>query len=705
MGKEVKGPSIQSLKGVGPKTVTLLNRLGIHSVRDAMFHFPMRYEDRTSVSKIASLVPETISSVKGTVIGADLKDLSGRGAKLFKTPRRRGRTLFELTVTDGSGVIKGIWFNQPFMQKRFKQGQEVVLSGKVKATPWGLQIDNPDYEFDEVSEEEHVHTSRIVPVYRTTEGLSTRQLRAIISTVLKSYLNSLNDPMPQEMLARLDMPGLRESVQYTHYPPDELALDALNNWRTPYQRRLSFTELFMLEAGFAVLRKDRQRAAGICFDNRGDLVERLLEGLPFQLTGAQRKAYYEGILPDMKSPYAMNRLLQGDVGSGKTVVALMALLTAVESGYQAALMAPTEILAEQHYMGIHKLVEDLGIKVCLLTGSTKDRPLQELKDGAIEIAIGTHALIQEGVTFKRLGMAVIDEQHRFGVMQRAELRKKGIAPDVLIMTATPIPRTLSMAVYGDLDVSIINELPPGRTPVKTELAMVEEKARVYEALREEVAAGGQAYVVYPLIEESEKVDLRSAVQGYEALEKMFPAARIALLHGRMKPSEKEATMASFKSGDIDILVSTTVIEVGVDVPNASLMVIVHAERFGLSQLHQLRGRVGRGRRRSRCVLLAYGPIGQEAHARLNVMCLTNDGFRIAEEDLRLRGPGELIGTRQSGLPELMIADIIRDGPVLELARQEAFALIDVDPDLERYPALRASLESFWQGRIELFKTG
>ena len=401
----------------------------------------------------------------------------------------------------------------------------------------------------------------------------------------------------------------------------------------------------------------------------------------------------------------MRRLLQGDVGCGKTIVALMAMLTAVECGYQAALMAPTEILAEQHYLSIRALLEKLGLTLCLLTGSTTGRPLDEIRSGKIHVVVGTHALIQEGVTFKKLGLAVIDEQHRFGVMQRALLRKKARNPEVLVMTATPIPRTLAMTVYGDLDCSVIDEIPPHRNPVMTRLLTESQKPLIYEALSSEVRKGRQVFVVYPLIEESENSDLKSALMGREALEKMFPHFRIGLVHGKMKATERESVMASFKNGQLDILVCTTVIEVGVDVPNATMMLIVHAERFGLSQLHQLRGRVGRGNEQSYCFLLAYMPYGEEAGRRLGIMVKTSDGFRIAEEDLDIRGPGELFGTRQSGMPDLRIANIVRDAKLLERARAEAFALIDRDPHLENSPLLKKSVERFWRGKTDIFKTG
>ena len=468
-------------------------------------------------------------------------------------------------------------------------------------------------------------------------------------------------------------------------------------------RRLAFEEFFLLQTGLAVIRKGRGGEKGVSFRAGGNLVKRLEEILPFRLTNAQQRVFAE-IQADMRSPGPMNRLLQGDVGSGKTIVALKAMLVAVESGYQAALMAPTEILSEQHYLNVRSLTEKLGLRCVLLTGSKKERPLQEIESGDVHIIIGTHALLQENVRFHKLGLVVIDEQHRFGVMQRAMLRKKGLNPDVLVMTATPIPRTLSLTLYGDLDCSVIDELPPRRKQVITRLFREGEKGKLYDLIRSEIKKGRQAYIVYPLIEESEKMLLRSAIPGKEAFEKIFPDFRTGLIHGRMKPDEREEIMQSFKNGELDILVSTTVIEVGVDVPNASLMLIVHAERFGLSQLHQLRGRVGRGAHQSYCFLLAYGKLSDEARRRLDVMAGHTDGFRIAEEDFILRGPGEFFGTRQSGMPDLKVANMIRDARLLSMARKESFKIIEQDPDLSGYPVLRDRVERFWRGKIEMFRT-
>lgn len=703
----VKGASelpVQYTKGIGPRKAALLGRLGIHTVMDALYYLPARYEDRKNVRKIRDMAPGGLQTVSGRVISADLVELGGKG-RLFGPSRRGGMKLFELSVTDGTGVMKAKWFNQPFMKKRFRAGQDVVLSGQVRPgyRGAGLEMDNPEYEILSGDADPLIHTARTVPVYRATENLSSRQLRSIMHGIVEGHLGDLADPLPEELRRRHGLPGLAESLRNAHFPGEDVEPESLNAWRTPYQRRLAFEELFMFQAGLALIRKDKERHRGIGFRPTGELTGRLLGALPFSLTGAQERAFGE-ILSDMKSPYPMNRLLQGDVGSGKTVVALLAMLAASECGYQSALMAPTELLAEQHFINIHRMVEDLGLRICLVTGSVKDRPVDEIASGGVDVVVGTHAIIQESVGFRKLGLAVIDEQHRFGVMQRSLLRKKAVNPDILIMTATPIPRTLAMTLYGDLDYSVIGELPPGRTPVRTEVVGAEDKARVYSLIEEEVGGGGQVYVVYPVIEESEKTNLKSAQLGEEALGKKFPGMRISLIHGRMRPVERESVMAEFKRGGIDVLVSTTVIEVGVDVPNASLMLIVHAERFGLSQLHQLRGRVGRGGRRSRCVLVAYGPLGEEAKRRLSVMEATTDGFRVAEEDLDIRGPGEFLGTRQSGMPELRVANIVRDAVLLEPARREAFSIVGRDPELTGCPGLRARLERFWSGKLELFKT-
>jgi ATP-dependent DNA helicase RecG len=695
---------IQYIKGVGPHRARLLGRLNIKTVKDALFYLPFRYEDRRNLKNIRNLSFGDLETVRGEVVSININELpqqKSRGIEGFYR-RQKKLTILEVNISDGTGIIKAKWFNQPFMKRKFKKGQEVIISGIIKT--WGNipEIVNPEYELiDEDSE--LIHTSRIVPVYRVTEGISARILRGIIYNILTSSLDEIIDPLPEEIRRNYNLPALQESLFNCHFPPADSDISVFNRGVSPYHRRLAFDEIFNLEVGIAVIKKDEVREKGISFNPEGRLVRELLGKLDFELTAAQKKVFNE-ILEDMKRPYPMNRLIQGDVGCGKTIIALMAILTAVESGYQAAMMAPTEILAEQHYINIHRLIEDLGLRICLLSSSLKDKPLQEIAGGEIDIIVGTHAIIQDNIRFKRLGLVVIDEQHRFGVMQRSALRKKGKNPDVLVMTATPIPRTLAMTVYGDLDYSIIDELPPGRRPVITRVFNRNQKQYIYQKIREEVSKGGQAYVIYPVIEESENHDLKSAITGKEALEKMFPEFRIGLVHGRMKSQEREAVMLAFKKKEIDILVSTTVIEVGVDVPNATLMLIIHAERFGLAQLHQLRGRVGRGRDQSYCLLLAYDPLSEEARRRLEVMVRSNNGFVIAEEDLNIRGPGEFFGTRQSGLPDLKIANIVRDADLIEIARREAFKLVEIDPELDRYPVLKDAVSSFWTGKIEIFKT-
>ncbi|OIO27453.1 MAG: ATP-dependent DNA helicase RecG [Nitrospirae bacterium CG1_02_44_142] len=702
MGKNLSEFPVQYIKGVGPGRAKLLNTLGIKTAEDALYYLPYRYEDRKNIKKISALEYGRLETVIGKVIAAEV----------IKLPRRNIK-LFELTVSDGSGIVKGKWFNQPFLKKNFKPGQEVILSGVVKRNPYqgiGFEFDNPEYEFVTEDGDAFIHTARIVPIYRTTSGLSVRQLRTIMFNLINTCIKDVPDHIPEEILRRNNFHGLAESIFNSHFPESGIDIDSLNSCSSIYQKRLYFEELFKFELGLSIIKKGKEVERGIAFDCNGVLVRKFIDALKFKLTSAQQRVFEE-ILHDMRSQHPMNRLLQGDVGCGKTVIAVMAMLTAAECGYQSALMAPTEILAGQHYINIHKMIEDMGLKVCLMTGSKKKEREAlrcDIASGEIKIIIGTHALIQEGVEFKNLGIAIIDEQHRFGVMQRQLLRKKAVNPDVLVMTATPIPRTLSMTLYGDLNYSVIDELPPGRSPVVTRLFNAGQKEYIYRAIAEETKKGRQVYVVYPVIDETEKTSasggLKSAIIGREALEKIFPNLKVELIHGRLKPQERENVMASFKAGAINVLVSTTVIEVGVDVPNAAMMLIVHAERFGLSQLHQLRGRVGRGGSQSYCFLLMYEPVSEDARRRLDIMIKTNDGFKIAEEDLDIRGPGEFFGTRQAGMPDLKLANIVRDARLLDTARKEAFALIDKDSELNSFPELKKGLEMFWRGKIELFKT-
>jgi ATP-dependent DNA helicase RecG len=708
MVKDLSDFPIQYIKGVGPRRAKLFNRLGITTVRDALYYLPYRYENRTHIRKISDLNYGEIETVHGRVVSADIIK-----------PRGKSLRIFELTVNDGTGLLKGKWFNQPFMKKNLRIGYDVLLHGVVKRNPyWGIgfEMDNPEYEiistdasekngFGVLSQEESlVHMNRIVPVYRVTSGLSVRQIRSIMFTIINTHVKDMHEFIPATILGRNRLPRIAETLSQVHFPDAHTDIETLNRGISVFHKRLAFEELFLLELGLAVMQRNSVTEKGFVFSSQGHLLKRLFEMLPFRLTKAQERVFDE-IRHDMEQHYPMNRLIQGDVGCGKTIVALMAIMIASECGFQSALMAPTEILAEQHYLNLYKMLKDLGLETCLLTGSRKNRPLSQIASGEISVVIGTHALIQEGVTFKNLGLVVIDEQHRFGVMQRALLRKKSDNPDVLVMTATPIPRTLALTLYGDLNFSVIDELPPDRRPVETLLFHSNQKEKIYSFIRDEVRKGRQVYVVYPIIDESEKMDLKSAILGKNAFEKTFPEFNVMLLHGRMKTSERETIMAAFKNGEIDILVSTTVIEVGVDVPNATLMLIIHAERFGLSQLHQLRGRIGRGFHQSYCILVAYEPYGEEARRRLRIMVKTHDGFRIAEEDLNIRGPGEFFGTRQSGMPDIKIANIVRDARLLQEARKDAFKLIEKDPEVNEFPRLKRSLETFWEGKIELFKTG
>ena len=688
---------IQYVKGVGPRRASLLAKLGIETVKDILFYLPSRYEDRSSIKKITQLTVGEIQTVTGKVIKTESAPAS---------PRRPRLKILSVVISDGSGALTAKWFNQTYLGKIFKPAQRVVFYGPVKANFWGSGFDmvNPEFELidDDEEDSDHINTGRIVPVYGLTEGISQRQLRSIVHATLAGALAFISDPMPEDIIKDLQLPGLRQSIEAVHFPPAQTPLNDLNGGTSPYHQRIAFDELFTLQLGLAAIRNNETSEKGISFAPTGKLTGKLLERLPFKLTGAQQRVV-EDIVKDMKSPSPMHRLIQGDVGSGKTIVAFIAMLGAVEGDYQAALMAPTEILAEQHYLNIHGLAESLGLKIHLLTGSKKDKDYDSIASGQAQIVIGTHALIQEAVSFSKLGLIVIDEQHRFGVMQRAQLRKKGTNPDTLIMTATPIPRTLAITLYGDLDYSLIDELPPNRTPVLTRVIRELQKDLVYDIMDRETKAGRQVYVVYPLIEESEKSNLKAAITGMEALQRKFPDLTVGLIHGKLPTSEREDIMRDFKQGLIQILVSTTVIEVGVDIPNATLMVIIHAERFGLSQLHQLRGRVGRGAAKSHCLLLNYGG-SADAMKRLDIMARTNDGFKIAERDLEIRGPGEFFGTRQSGLPDLKAANLLRDYKLLEIARKQAFSLIEKDPSLSAYPKLRLNLEDFWGKKLELFKT-
>ena len=557
----------------------------------------------------------------------------------------------------------------------------------------------------------HLHFKRIVPVYSETEGLGQKHLRRILLHAVEEYARFVPGPIPRDICDRQGLVDIIEAIRTVHFPGQEEDIRLLNDMRSTAHKRLIFDELFYFELAMALKHAGNVLDEGIAFRSGGELTGRFLSILPFGLTAAQRRVIGE-IHGDMARPSPMHRLLQGDVGSGKTVVSMAAMLTACENGYQAALMAPTEILAEQHHRNVARWAEALGLKAALLLGSMRGPEKKEIarriEGGEVHIVVGTHALIQEGVDFRKLGLAVVDEQHRFGVVQRATLRAKGANPDVLVMTATPIPRTLAMTVYGDLDISVIDEMPPGKKPVKTKVFYERERPRVYEIVRKEIAKSNQVFIVYPLVTESEALDLKDATRMAEHLQKdVFPELRVGLIHGRMKGPEKEQIMKAFNGRELDILVATTVIEVGIDIPQASLMVIEHAERFGLAQLHQLRGRVGRSDIPSYCVLMTGSKGSENARKRLGIMEKTNDGFRIAEADLEIRGPGELMGTRQSGIPDFRVANILRDGRLLGDARGEAFLLVQKDPRLERpeHAVLREVLLWKWEGRLDLARTG
>lgn len=697
--------SIQFLKGVGPARAQMLRRLGIETIGDALALLPRRYDDRTNLKPIRSLQVGTQETFEGTIL------VSG------SSRTGRGRRLYEMIVGDATGTMRCLWFqfHEAYMRQRYRTGQHVIVTGEVRINAYSGQrkeVHHPDLELIEADEHEPLHTGRMVPVYPATEGLHQKTLRTVIKRIVDEYAHQVEDCLPPALRQRLHLLEASQALREVHFPTADADLEALNHWSSEAHRRLVFEEFFLLELGLALRQRDTTiEERRIAYRGTGALADQLRTQLPFKLTTAQEHVLAE-IMANMRRPHPMNRLLQGDVGSGKTIVALLAMLLAIESGFQAAIMVPTEILAEQHYLTMHRLVEPLGVRVMLLTsaikGSRRRELLETIAAGDVDLIVGTHALIQEGLEFKALGLAVIDEQHRFGVLQRATLKRKGYSPDVLVMTATPIPRTLAMTVYGDLEVSIIDELPPGRLPVITQLCYESRRGQSYELMRQVLRQGRQVYVVYPLIEESEKTDLRAATAMAEQLQReVLPEFRVGLLHGRLKSDQKEHIMRAFSTGDLEVLVSTTVIEVGVDVPNATLMLVEHAERFGLAQLHQLRGRVGRSHHQAYCLLMADFPMSEEAKRRLQTLTEYDDGFMIAERDLEIRGPGEFLGTRQSGLPELRVAHLIRDQRVLAEARREAFALVAEDPHLSRpeHEGLRQALMNRWQQKFELMHVG
>ncbi|MFI5229069.1 MAG: ATP-dependent DNA helicase RecG [Gemmatimonadales bacterium] len=677
------------LKGVGPARAAALRKLGVITAGDLLFHVPHRYEDASTVTPIKSLEPGMQGTVIGTVVSKGV------------IPTRKGLRIFQAVLRDDTGMIEVSWPGQPFLDRSIAKGDVLLVAGAVRFFH-GRQLQ--PREFINLGDEAHATAEgRVLSVYPATEGLSFKVIRSIIDAHLDPLLDLVTEYLPSDVLAAAGVPGVRDALRMVHRPS---SLAEANAGRS----RLAFEELFFVQL-LQQRAKDlaRVRRPGVRFVNKRELTTKLRQALPFELTAAQVRAVRE-IVADMVSDHRMHRMLQGDVGSGKTIVALFAALVALENGYQAAIMAPTELLAEQHAITIGTLLAPLGIEPLLLTGSLPARERKaiahRLSSGEPLIAVGTHALVQQGTEFGKLGFAAIDEQHRFGVEQRKALGAKGRAPDVLLMSATPIPRSLALTLYGDLDLSILDERPPGRRPVTTALRRESSRARVLQFIERQLEVGRQGYVVYPVIEESEKTDLKAATTMYDALAAgPFAARRLALLHGRVPAEERDAIMRRFRAGDVDLLVATTVIEVGIDVPNATVMLIEHPERFGLSQLHQLRGRVGRGAEESYCILL--GDLSPESAERLDVFTHTEDGFEIARADLRLRGMGDLFGERQSGVATFRIADPLRDEVLNERARAAAARLLADDAGLElsQHAGLRRVLGERYARALELFRVG
>jgi len=665
---------IQYVKGVGPRLGEKLAARGIRTPHDALYFFPKDYEDRRKVLPIRDLQAGITAPVRGKILS-----VQGAGKGFVAT------RLLEVVIGDGTGRLSAKWFRfHPSLAERFRVGETVTLCGPTRWFRFFPEMHHPEI-LSEEDAVDPVHSGRIVPVYPEVEGVPPRVLRKIQWEVVRRHASLEIECFPPRILERAGIPTLQESLASIHFPRDDADAARFREFSSPEQRRLIFGELFALQWAIALRRAgtEREEATPLPWDR--EIVDEIKRRLPFELTGAQRRVVNE-ILKDLGERHPMHRLLQGDVGSGKTIVAWIAAMVAWRHGVQAAVMAPTEILAEQHFRRFVALSAGLSVRVALLSAALppKEREAvrKRIRGGEADIVVGTHALIQESVEFRNLALGVIDEQHRFGVVQRASLRRKAkISPHLLVMTATPIPRTLAITLYGDLDVSVIDEMPRGRVPVRTKVVTEEGRRKVFEEIRREIAGGGRAYVVLPLVEESGKIALRDATRTAERLREAFPGVGIGLLHGRMKAAEKEETMGRFQGGELQLLVSTTVVEVGVDVPEATVMVVEHAERFGLSQLHQLRGRVGRGARPSSCFLMTGGEQGEDAAARLSIMEKTVDGFRIAEEDLRIRGPGDFAGVRQSGIPDLVFADLVRDASILRLAREIVGELHRDDPSL------------------------
>jgi ATP-dependent DNA helicase RecG len=691
---------LQYVKGIGPVRAEMLAAKDLHQVADLLYYAPFRYEDRRNMKAIAELAPGEKAAVAACVYTARVPGLRWRGPRVFEA-------LFQ----DGSGAaLVGRWFHGEHYAETLVPGTRAALFGKVELDEQSghrLMV-QPEVELIPDGEgEETLHLGRVVAVYEAAGKISTRVFRTLLHRVLQDA-PAPEDLLPESVRARVGLCSLGQAIREIHEPPADADVRLLNEFRAPGQRRLIFDEFFWLECGLALKKRKAKLGAGIAFAVTPQAREAIKKMLPFKPTAAQRRAMQE-IASDMKRPHPMNRLLQGDVGSGKTILAAQAAVIAIENGYQAAVLAPTEILAAQHFEYLRRLLEPLGYRVALLTGSTGMRERAEIRRAItaheLQLVTGTHALIQQDVKFAKLGLAIVDEQHRFGVRQRLELMKKGPRPDVLVMTATPIPRTLAMTIYGDLDVSVLDELPPGRKPVITKHVPESRVEMVYRFLSQEIGYGRQAYVVYPVVEGSEAAALKAAEQMYEKLSReVFPGTSVGLLHGKMTADEKDRAMLAFRRGQTKILVSTTVVEVGVDVPNATVMVIEQAERFGLAQMHQLRGRVGRGEHQSYCVLVT-GKLNDIARERIRTMVESNDGFYIAEMDLKLRGPGEFFGTRQSGVPGLRLADLVRDADILEQARAEAARFVEESKDTNEMRAAVRYIQEHWQRKYGLVQVG
>ncbi len=709
MAEDVLQMPLQYLKGVGPRKAADLKKAGLNTVEDLLFRFPRRYEDRSRLQNIISLKPGQTAAISGVVLNAGLAHT-----------RRPGFRLFSALIQDDSGQVQAVWPNQAFLKDVIRSQQRIVLFGKVEV--WGsrgLQITDPEFEIIREADEpkpsspealkpavDTLHTGRIVPVYERTGSVTPNMQRRFVWQALEQLPPEPFDPVPADILAGERWPSRRDALCKAHFPDSTTSIDALNAFATPAQRRLIFEDFFVFQTGLALRRHENAQVKKSLVCKVDDRIRQSARAvLPFKLTAGQRDALAE-IVADLQKPWPMQRLLQGDVGAGKTIVALLAAVVAMDNGFQVAVMAPTEILAEQHYRTIVKVLDGRPYRTALLSGrvtaATRRDLLPAIERGEINLVVGTQALVQETVKFKSLALAVIDEQHRFGVVQRGTLAAKGLNPDVLVMTATPIPRTLALTECGDMEVSVIRGLPPGRKPTRTIVKPDSRRDEAYAVMREEVAKGRQVYVIYPLVEESEKIDLRAATAMAGELTLVFPEYRVALLHGRMKGDEKENVMRAFLAGALQILVSTTVVEVGVDVANATVMVIEHAERFGLSQLHQLRGRIGRGEHASICILLYQAPWTDDARARLKAMSDTSDGFVIAERDLQLRGPGDFFGTRQSGLPTLRAGDLTRDVDLLERAFEEARKRVEAGT---LTTAQQDYVRSVWQRQFGLITVG